>query len=152
MAMLSVRPITVRTRPLHFNLGGPGSHAGSGPRGVEALPVSWGNGSPPVLEPAPPRRVPVRAALLQRCCLCQQRCVDMSWGQPAPSLAEVPPSSIGRSREMEDGAALIQALGNALNKGRGHAAEGRETQSRRHSELKLHPHPHSQQRGQRNHR
>lgn len=83
---------------------------GQGHGGVEALPVSWGNGSPPVLEPAPPGG-PVRGFVCFRdACLCQQRCVDMSWGQPAPSW-RVPPSSIGRSREMEDGAALIQAFG-----------------------------------------
>lgn len=69
--------------------------------GGTAAPRSW----------SPPPRGPVRGFVRFRdACLCQQRHVDMSWGQPAPSW-RVPPSSIGRSREMEDRAALIQAFG-----------------------------------------
>ena len=73
-------------RPLRPSLGGPGSHAGSGPQGREVPPVSWGDGSPPLLEPAPPG---ARAGLcpLQRCLSVSAASCGHELGAASPLLA-----------------------------------------------------------------
>ena len=123
-------------RPLRPGPRGPGSHAGSGPRGREAPPVSWGDSSLQLVEPAP-LGGPQRGFVCQRRLPVSAVSCGRGLGQAAPSW-RVPPSSIGRSWEMEDRAALIQAFGgNGLNNGGDTLQKVGETQSRQHHKLRL---------------